>query len=173
MSEQPNTTIKECPQCRSKLFSDMGTCYECMYEFPRAVQDSKAEALEDLRMTRLKVVLGDLCAYELLLRQQEGAFVSIGGDADNAVIVSDQDIAAHQCAIFFSEGLLWAEDQSALENAAAFSAMQDQNRIGEEAAFSSPAAAARTILNGAPLNGASPLSQGSELRVGEACITVL
>jgi hypothetical protein len=138
--------MKICPHCGSATFDDMDTCYDCHYCYAETLADLPGLEGDALLMARLKVVLQGLFAYETLLRKQEGATLRVGYSTDNAIIVPEPDVAAHQCSVFFSQGQLWVE-----------AAEKDGT----------------TFVGNTPLAGPQAIIPGDSLHVGSATITVL
>ncbi|MDR1089089.1 MAG: hypothetical protein LBL23_07455 [Coriobacteriales bacterium] len=136
--------MKTCPNCASVTFDDMELCYDCMSPFPQspsATQDSLKQAV-----ARLQVALADYFSYELLLNKLEGCSLSVGSAAENAIVIPQEQVAAHQLQVFYAHGHVWAENVDATLSA---------------------------TIDEIPLCGTVCIKPGTQIMVGDAHITVL
>jgi hypothetical protein len=140
--------MKTCPNCNNITFDDMDTCYDCHYSFASTLENLPGIDADAGQVARLKVVLNELCAYETLMRKQEGATINIGCATDNAIVVPETAVCDYQCAIFYSQGQLWAEPINSKNGTA-------------------------TVIGASTLAGHQPIIPGDSLRIGSATITVL
>jgi hypothetical protein len=97
-------------------------------------------------VARLKVVLAGFFTYEMLLTKTDGRSLSVGSASDNAIVIPQPEVAAHQLEIFYARGQLWVESAE----------------IGQI-----------IDIEGIPLSDTKCLSTNSPLKVGGAQITLL
>ncbi|MDR0500964.1 MAG: FHA domain-containing protein [Coriobacteriales bacterium] len=138
--------MKDCPRCGSGVFDDMDTCFDCDYNFVSRGIQPLITSHEDSQIVRLKVTLAGKCAYETMLRKQDGAVASVGYAKDNTIVIPEQEVARHQCSIFYSQGQLWAEGL--------------EDGVGAS-------------IDGMPLCKVRPLNLGDTIMIGSAKITLM
>ncbi|MCL1891424.1 MAG: hypothetical protein FWG00_05375 [Coriobacteriia bacterium] len=110
------TSIKSCPNCKANLFADLDFCYECMQPTVVALGALpllSSSSTTDERVICIKVAVEDDFSYEARLQREEGALLSVGSAQDNAIVIPQPQVSAHQLDIFFSQGYLWAEEKGA------------------------------------------------------------
>jgi hypothetical protein len=77
-------------------------------EIEQGVADGNA-GIANATVARIKVVLANYFSYEMLLTKIDGRSLSVGSAADNAIVIPQPQVAAHQLEIFFARGQLWVE----------------------------------------------------------------
>lgn len=136
--------MKTCEFCLSTTFDDMEMCYDCLSSFAEPLPDEASELEQSV--ARLRIVLAGYFSYEMLLSKLEGRSLSVGSSSENAIVIPQEQVAAHQLQVFYAHGHIWVESvDSALHTT-----------IGEE-----------------QLLGTVCVGKGSEIKVGDALITVL
>ncbi len=136
--------MKTCHTCGSVTFDDMEMCYDCMSTFAELIDESSS--CHEQSVARLQVALAGYFSYELLLNKLEGRSVSVGSASENAIVIPQDQVAAHQLDVFYAHGHIWAESTD----------MSQQTTVDE-----------------IPLCGTVCVKPGAEITIGDAIITVL
>ena len=137
--------MKTCPNCQSTTFEDMEVCYGCLHPFKQAIDQLPYTDSEHNQTICLNVELIGVFAYKIHLLMTEGALLTVGRSANNAIVIPQDQVAQHHLDIFYSQGTLWAEGQNQQ----------------------------RTLVDGVPLTGTRNIRKGCELTIGDAVITVV
>ena len=136
--------MKQCTGCGSAAFDDMEMCYDCMTSFAQEIDSNKENLV--LSVARLQVALAGYFSYELLLSKLEGKSLSVGSAAQNAIVIPQEQVAAHQLEVFYAQGRIWAEST--------------------DTSF-------ETVVGETPLYGTVCIKPGIDISVGSATITIL
>lgn len=137
--------MKTCPYCQSTAFEDMDVCYGCLHPFKQPIDRLPSVENESDLTICLNVELIGVFAYKIHLLMAEGALLTVGRAANNAIVIPQDQVAGHHLDIFYSQGMLWAECK------------------GNQ----------RTLVDGVPLTGTRNIRKGCKLIVGDAVITVV
>ena len=106
--------MKECPHCTARMFDDQDFCFECMQSTICSQDGIAACSTNEGQMICFEVLVGNNLKYETRLRKIEGALLRVGSACENTIVIPELGISEHQLDIFFSQGLLWAEDKGSI-----------------------------------------------------------
>ncbi len=137
--------MKTCSYCKDTAFEDMEVCYGCLHPFEKRLELLPMLEDEQGDTVCLNVELVGVFAYKIHLLKTEGALLTVGRSAKNAIVIPQEDVADHHLDIFFSRDSLWAECR------------------GQH----------RAQIDGLALIGSHILEKGCRLTVGAAVITVV
>ncbi|MDR3136878.1 MAG: hypothetical protein LBU07_05665 [Coriobacteriales bacterium] len=140
--------MKACPNCSSVTFDDMDICYDCMNPFVEPIRHdlSNTAAADHLGSIRFQVVVAEQFAYEMILIKADGHALSVGSAANNEIVIPQERVGEHHLHIFFAHGRVWVESTDACRAAS---------------------------IDGQPISGTLCVNNGSQLQVGDACITLM
>jgi len=163
--------MKTCPVCLSTAFDDMSVCFGCLQAFDdvmpvlqypailtRELEDDweieEPSELPPVRQTvpttiqvaRFHVVISELFGYDIYLRKEEGAELTIGCARDNNIVLPHTESRRHLLKLFYSQGKIWVQDKGSLQKA---------------------------LIGDTLLTGTRCLILGSVLQVGEARIELI
>ena len=163
--------MKTCKTCSSTAFDDMPLCYGCLQPFdgtepvfsytPVLVSDSDDDfELEEpperetsgsgfvsaAPEARFHVVISELFGYDIYLRREDGAELTIGCARDNNIVLPHTESRRHLLRLYYAQGEIWAQDKGSQQKA---------------------------LIEGAPLSGTRCLKEGTILHIGEAKIELL
>jgi len=96
--------------------------------------------------TRLHVMVSELFGYDIYLRKEEGAELTIGCARDNNIVLPHTESCRHLLRLFHSNGGIWVQDRGSRQKAQ---------------------------LDKIPLTGTRAFKQGAVLQVGEAQIELI
>ena len=110
------------------------------------VSSEVTEVPNEMTEARFHVAVSELFGYDIYLRKEEGAELTIGCARDNNIVLPHTESRRHLLRLYFSEGEIWAQDRGSQQKA---------------------------LIGDTPLTGTRCLRQGAVLHIGEARIEFL
>gem|GEM_PF-1674074 len=163
--------MKTCKTCSSTAFDDMSVCYGCLQPFdgtepvfshtlvlvsdadddleleePSEWVEDRNDSLSAVPEARFHVAVSELFGYDIYLRKEDGAELTIGCARDNNIVLPHTESCRHLLRLYYAQGEIWAQDRGSQQKA---------------------------LISDAPLTGTRCLKEGGVLHIGEARIELL
>ena len=119
---------------------------DLIIEEPPEITTTNHRVYIPVREARFHVMVPELFGYDIYMRKEEGAELTVGCARDNNIVLPHTESRRHPLRLYYSQGEIWAQDRESMQKA----------QIGDM-----------------PLTGTCCLKQGAVLQVGEARIELI